>query len=67
MRVMHPAWVFVVLAMAGCAVDGGQITAAGRAAQLDVRVAGESSIRVTLKPIDFAAAFPFTSALAERR
>jgi alpha-glucosidase/alpha-D-xyloside xylohydrolase len=35
-------------------------------AQLDVRAAGEHSIRVTLKPLSFKPDFPFTPALAER-
>src|SRR4029078_12309613 len=33
---------------------------------LDIRAAGEHSIRVTLKPIGFAGDFPFTPALTER-
>src|SRR5687767_9935801 len=39
-------------------VEAQPIIAAGRPAQLDVRAAGEHSIRVTLKPVDFAPAFP---------
>jgi hypothetical protein len=35
-------------------------------AQLDVRSAGEHSIRVTLKPVSFKPEFPSTPALAER-
>jgi alpha-glucosidase (family GH31 glycosyl hydrolase) len=35
-------------------------------AQLDIRPAGQHSIRVTLKPIDFKPAFPFTPVLADR-
>ena len=35
-------------------------------AQLDIRAAGEHSIRVTLKPLSFQPEFPFTPALAER-
>jgi hypothetical protein len=42
------------------------ITAGGRPAQLDVRAAGEHSLRVTLKPLGFAGDFPATPALAER-
>ena len=51
------------------------VAAAGRAAeirtnnqpaQLDIRPAGEHSIRVTLKPLSFKPDFPFTPALAER-
>ena len=43
-----------------------QITAAGQPAQLDIRQAGENSIRVTLKPISFKGSFSFTPAVAER-
>jgi alpha-glucosidase/alpha-D-xyloside xylohydrolase len=42
------------------------ITAAGQPARLDIRAAGEHSIRVTLKPIGVAGDFPFTPALSER-
>src|SRR5262245_46797215 len=34
-------------------------------AQLDIRSAGEHSIRVTLKPVSFQAAFPFSPALSD--
>lgn len=44
-----------------------QITTVGKPAQLDIRAAGEHSIRVTLKPMDFEDDFPFTPALTERR
>lgn len=40
--------------------------AAGEPAQLDIRVAAENSIRVTLKPINFKDKLPFMPALAER-
>jgi alpha-glucosidase/alpha-D-xyloside xylohydrolase len=43
------------------------ITAAGQPAQLDIRPAGEHSIRVTLKPVSFENDFPYTPALAERQ
>jgi alpha-glucosidase (family GH31 glycosyl hydrolase) len=43
-----------------------QITVAGQPAQLDIRTAGESSIRITLKPLSFNNDFVFTPALAER-
>ncbi|MBO9681369.1 MAG: glycoside hydrolase family 31 protein [Flavisolibacter sp.] len=42
------------------------ITAAGQPAQLDIRTAGESSIRITLKPISFKENYPFTPAVVER-
>ena len=44
-----------------------QITAAGQPAQLDIRVAGDESIRVTLKPVSFKDEFPNHPALAERK
>ncbi|MEZ5039779.1 MAG: glycoside hydrolase family 31 protein [Saprospiraceae bacterium] len=42
------------------------ITAGGQPAQLDIRPAGEHSIRVTLKPLRFTSDFPYTPALAIR-
>ena len=42
------------------------ITAAGQPAQLDVRVAGKRSIRVTLKPLTFTERFPEHPAIARR-
>jgi len=42
------------------------IKTAGEPAQLDIRVAGENSIRVTLKPISFKDNFPFNPGVAER-
>jgi alpha-glucosidase/alpha-D-xyloside xylohydrolase len=44
-----------------------EIRANNQPAQLDIRPAGEHSIRVTLKPISFQPDFPFTPALAERK
>ena len=54
-----------VLAAAGAA-QAQQITAAGQPAQLDIRQAGERSIRITLKPVSFAADFPATPAVVDR-
>jgi alpha-glucosidase/alpha-D-xyloside xylohydrolase len=42
------------------------ITAAGQPAQLDIRTAGENSIRITLKPVSFKESFPFTPAVVEK-
>ena len=42
------------------------ITAAGQPAQLDIRVAGDRAIRVTLKPIAFKQDFPATPAVVDR-
>ena len=43
------------------------ITAAGQPAQLDIRQAGEHSVRVTLKPLSFKADVPSTPAVADRK
>jgi alpha-glucosidase (family GH31 glycosyl hydrolase) len=43
------------------------ITAAGKAARLDIRAAGGSSLRVTLAPLDFKDAFPRTPAVVDRK
>jgi alpha-glucosidase/alpha-D-xyloside xylohydrolase len=48
------------------AANAAEIRTNKQPAQLDVRAAGEHSIRVTLKPLDFKGDFPFTPALAER-
>lgn len=44
-----------------------QITIAGQPAQLDLRVSGAASVRVTLKPVSFKNDFPDNPALAERK
>ena len=54
-----------LLAVAATA-QAAEIRANNQPAQLDIRPAGEHSIRVTLKPLSFSADFPFTPALAER-
>src|SRR3990170_4165799 len=50
----------------GAVAQGQSITPAGQPAQLDVRAAGDRSIRVTLKPITFAGSFPDHPAIADR-
>ena len=56
----------VVLLAWPCAIGAQRLTTAGRPAQLDVRVAGDRSIRVTLSPIEVAGSFPETPAVADR-
>jgi alpha-glucosidase (family GH31 glycosyl hydrolase) len=46
--------------------QGAEVKAGNQPGQLDIRPAGEHSIRVTLKPVSFKADFPFTPALAPR-
>lgn len=43
-----------------------QIVSAGKPAQLDIRAAGDRSLRVTLKPIDFNSPYPATPAVVDR-
>lgn len=47
-------------------VKSQQLTVAGRQAQLDIREAGESSIRITLKPVSFKNDFPVNPAVSEK-
>ena len=58
--------VLSVLTIAGSAL-GQPITAASQPARLDVRVAGDHSLRVTLKPLTFRDDFPATPAVVDRR
>ncbi len=64
--VRHPFITLVGLLVAAATAQAQQITTAGRPAELDIRQAGEHSVRVTLKPVSYAADFPFTPALVER-
>jgi len=57
----------IALCAAASAAQAQPITAAGQPAQLDIRQAGTSSIRVTLKPIAFKADFPVTPAVVDRK
>ena len=58
------AWCAVLTAaVAGRAAE---IKVAGEAGQLEIRAAGEHSIRVTLKPDSFRPEFPFSPALVEQ-
>ncbi|HEY5908787.1 MAG TPA: hypothetical protein VIZ31_12150, partial [Vicinamibacteria bacterium] len=66
MRFIHPVLVLWLHLATVVSVPAEPITAAGQPAQLDIRAAGEHSLRVTLKPIVFGGDVPFTPALAER-
>jgi alpha-glucosidase (family GH31 glycosyl hydrolase) len=58
---------FTLLALvAGTSARAQQITAAGQPAQLDIRAAGERSVRVTLKPTSHTGAYPFSPAVVDR-
>ena len=59
-------FLFLFTATLFVALKAQPITIAGQPAQLDIRSAGEYSIRVTLKPVSFKDDFVFTPALAEK-
>jgi alpha-glucosidase/alpha-D-xyloside xylohydrolase len=65
MRVGRALHVLIAFLASAAAVSAQPITTAGQPAQLDVRVAGERSIRVTLKPVSVAA-IPDNPSVAER-
>jgi alpha-glucosidase (family GH31 glycosyl hydrolase) len=56
----------LVLLLAAPAAWAQQITAAGQPAQIDIRAAGDRSIRVTLKPLTFKPSFPEHPAVVDR-
>lgn len=58
--------IFILLSFSGYGINAQQIISAGQPAQLDIREAGEHSIRVTLKPLSFEGDMPYTPALIER-
>ena len=56
-----------VIAIVFCIrTNAADIKVNGAPGQLDIRVAGQNAIRVTLKPQSFSEAYPFTPAIAER-
>ena len=57
----------LALACVAAPAQAQSITAAGQPAQLDIRAAGERSIRVTLKPVSFKDDFPAHPAIADRK
>lgn len=56
-----------IIFLIACSSEKQKITVAGNAAQLDICQAGSNSIRITLKPIDFAPKLPYTPVLAEKK
>lgn len=57
---------FFLLLIIVFSADAQKITAAGQPAELNIRAAGENSIRITLKPVSFKENYPFTPAVVER-
>ena len=68
MLLMHRLRLFVLPVLIACAgkANAQQITAGGQPAQLDIRIAGAHSLRITLKPVSFENNFPYTPAVVER-
>jgi hypothetical protein len=74
MRMREPhrlSMLFVVCLSLGAVSAGAAqaqpITTAGQPAQLDVRAAGEHSLRITLKPLSMKEDFPVNPAIADRK
>ena len=57
----------LALACVAAPAQAQSITAAGQPAQLDIRAAGDRSIRVTLKPVSFKDDFPAHPAIVDRK
>jgi hypothetical protein len=66
MSLRSPFIAAIVSLIVALAARAAEIRISNHPAQLDVRAAGEHSIRVTLKPIAIKADSPFTPALADR-
>jgi alpha-glucosidase (family GH31 glycosyl hydrolase) len=58
------AWALLALSTVG---SGAEIKSAGQSALLDIRAAGDHSVRITLKPLSFQPEFPFSPAIVERK
>jgi alpha-glucosidase/alpha-D-xyloside xylohydrolase len=67
MRLARALPIIVALLAATPASQVASITTAGQPAQLDIRAAGERSVRVTLKPQTFTPDFPVHPAVVDRR
>ncbi|MDB5246603.1 MAG: glycoside hydrolase family 31 [Segetibacter sp.] len=58
--------IFLTLLSFCLIVDGQKIMTGGKPGRLEIRQAGESSVRITLKALNFKEDFPFTPAVVER-
>ena len=66
MTFVRTSSLLLTLALTATTALAQQITSAGQPAQIDIRAAGDRSIRVTLKPLSHKAAFPENPAIVER-
>jgi alpha-glucosidase (family GH31 glycosyl hydrolase) len=69
MRVPHRLTLLLVVSLGFGAVSAAAqpITTAGQPAQLEVRAAGERSVRITLKPLSVKEDFPINPAIVDRK
>lgn len=58
---------FLLVLLSTHTVHSQQITTNNQPAQLNIRAAGDNSIRITLKPTSYTAEFPNTPALTDRQ
>ena len=70
MDILHRFKYFCSIAIIFCtssvALYAQEIMIANSPAQLDIRVAGSNSLRVTLKPVSFKDNYPYTPAVVEK-
>lgn len=67
MHLFPPRIFIIALLTVSVFTNAQQLKIKGEPAQLDIREAGKSSLRVTFKPLSFLDNFPFTPALAKRK
>jgi alpha-glucosidase (family GH31 glycosyl hydrolase) len=63
----HNRLVLLFFLITSVCVQAQQITVEGQPAQLDICMAGEHSIRITIKPLSFKEEVPFSPALSEQK
>ena len=66
MRLIRQFGLAIAAVLGASAAHAQPVTAAGQPARLEVRAAGERSLRVTLAPVTFKGPFPENPSLAER-
>ena len=61
-------WMLAALLIVACvSAQAAPILSEGKPAQLDIRAVGDSSLRITLRPLDYAREFPDSPSLVRRR
>ncbi|MBP1595635.1 MAG: glycoside hydrolase family 31 [Acidobacteria bacterium] len=67
LRLNHGFAVALALLAPSAGSHAAEIRSAGQPARLDIRLAGDHSIRITLRPLSYGQEFPFSPSLVERR